>query len=366
MTKKLTKEQKKSIDKVVYTASNGNIKDSDTLVKMANGNPVAKTLALNTFDNITDKIIQQRVMNSKLSGHYTVWKQFEHSKLLGNGKEFVKNYAQGMAYPTDAGTNKYVPDDRYDRTPISQTLANPTKKQFKLTMTGEQLLSKVVSVEKMMEIIAGIVNTFEQDINLYMTHVMYTLLSNLTPSKTINDTDSPSAYYCAREIGKYLRQASSFRKDYTIDQATYPNVFDCWNKEDVVLFISAETMNNFDLGISPVLFNPEKTGFNNLGIGQLIEMPSTKYDNTFVEGSQETPAWSTDPYIPNTTVLALSKNSIALLPQLKQMATQRFINNMTDLYTYDFWYVAQIVKFTLGFKYSCANLNKTPEESDAE
>lgn len=368
MTKKLTKKQSDALDRVVRTASKGHIKNADQMVKMASsGVKVQKELALETFENITDKIIQQRIMTSTLTEDiYRKWRQFQENDLLGNGKEYVKTYAQGMAYPTDAGTDKYTPDERYDRTPITQTLANPVKKQFKLTMTGEQLLSKVVSKEKMVEIISSVVNTFEQDIDLYMTHVLYTLLANTTFSKVINDTDSTSAYYCARKIAQTLKAGSSYRKDFTIDTTTYPKVFDCLKPSNTILFFAQKTMVNFDVGISPVLFNPEKTGFNNLGVGQVVEMPATKYDNTYVENTQEEPAWADEPYIPENTVIALSKNSIAILPQLKKMATQRFINNLTDLYVYDFWYIAQIVKFTLGFKYTCDNLNKTPEESDVE
>lgn len=366
MTKKLTKEESVALDRVVRTASKGHIKNADQMVKMAsNGTNIQKSMALEAFDNITDKIIQQRIMASSLDDSiYRTWRRFEQNELLGNGKEFVKIYAQGMAYDTDAGSNKYVPDARYDRTPVSQTISSPVKKQFKLTMTGEELLSKVVSKEKMVEIISTVVNTFEQDIDLYMTDVMYKLLAGARFQKSITDEDSPSAYYCAREIAKYLKQASSFRKDFNID-ASYDSA-DCWKKSDVMLFISQKTMTNFDIGISPVLFNPEKTGFNNLGIGQVIEMPATQYDNTFVAGTHETPTFTDSPYIEETSVIAISKNSIALLPQLKKMATQRFINNMTDLYTYDFWYVQAIIGFTLGFKYTCANLNKTPEESDVE
>ena len=159
MNKKLTHEQEVALDRVVRDASNGAIDGADTLIKMSQGNKVAKDLALETFDNITNKIIQQRVTTSGLSSMYTVWKQFENNPLVGNGKEFVKIIPDGMAYPTDAGSTNYVPSKRYDNTPITQTIQNPVKKQFRLTLTGEQLLSKVVSKEKLLEIFKNLILT---------------------------------------------------------------------------------------------------------------------------------------------------------------------------------------------------------------
>lgn len=356
--------ENKALDSAINEASHGEVPSAEAMVANAqSGTRSGRMLALEAFDNLTNKIVLQEIRRSDVSSIYTVWRRFLGSKLIGNGKEYVKMFAQGMAYPSDVGSLNYVPNRRFDRTPVAQTMSNPVKKQFKLTMTGEELISKMVSVEKLEQLIAEVVNTLTQEIDLYMTHVMYQLLSDTRFQKDIPDTQSTSAYYCAREIGKYLKQASSYRNDFIINPQ-FNTVFDCWRKEDVIMFINQITMNNFELGLSPVLFNPQKTGFNNLNVSQVIEMPATQYDNVYVEGTHEEPTFTNTPYISENSVICISKNAITFLPQVEKMATQRFINNLTDLYVYDFWYIADVIGFELGFKYTCDNLNKTPEEAD--
>ncbi|MCF0116986.1 MAG: hypothetical protein HUJ61_02930 [Bacilli bacterium] len=148
--------------------------------------------AINAFNSITTKVLQQRIFSVALPEVYNAYKKFEGEKLIGFGREYVLPYPQGNVY--NFNRNAYLPSDqngnvtRLDKEPVAQTISNPSRKLTQVTITREELLSKMTSIDKLEQLIAQVVQDMQHDFTLFFADKLFSLIGSATFSKTITSS----------------------------------------------------------------------------------------------------------------------------------------------------------------------------------
>ena len=353
------------------------INSADELVQAATSkNANSQRDALRIYDDITNKIVQQNITSTTiLNGIYNLPYLFQGSRLIGNGTEYVHIYPQGSVYPFNL--NGYLPShvdkttqqlkiSRYDRKPVTQIISDPVKVCTKMTITRAELLSRMVSVEKLEQLVAETITTFEKEMVLYLAHKVFKLITNATYSKVIND-DSADCYAAWTKFGEIIKKSETFRNDFVIDQTTYPNVGNTWLKDDKLIFMSAAVYTKYTLGLKPVVFNNKDLALDrSIDPNNIYILPDTQYINDYDEQSGDTAEFVDTPYIDDKTIICISKYSVSYKVQVNMYDEQYFANNTTDFYQKNLWYVLDMVKFTNGFKFISDNLTTLPQDADEE
>ena len=353
------------------------INSADELVKAATSdNKNSQRDALRIYDDITNKIIQQNITSTTiLNGIYNLPYLFQGNRLIGNGTEYVHMFPQGSVYPFTLGgylpshvdkTTQKLKVARYDRKPVTQIISDPVKVCIKMTITRAELLSRMVSVEKLEQLVAETITTFEKEMILYLAHKVFKLITNATYSKVIND-DSDDCYAAWTKFGEIIKKSETFRNDFVIDQTAYPNVGNTWLKDDKLIFMSAAVYTKYTLGLKPVVFNNKDLALDrSIDPNNIYILPDTQYINDYKEQNGDTPQFVNTPYIDDKTIICISKYSVSYKVQVDMYDEQYFANNSTDFYQKNLWYVLDMVKFTNGFKFISDNLTTLPQDTDEQ
>lgn len=329
--------------------------------------------ALELFSHIVNKIVMQEISSPEIPNVYRVWKRFTGSRLIGNGTEYVLAYSQESVYPYSI--NGYLPSDefggsgedelrvrRFDNEPISQIISNPTRCRIPLTLTRSALLSKMVSLQKLELLVAKIKGLIMKALDFYMTDKVFTLITGATLSKQITSTAS-DGYGAWKDFGVAMSETQKYSQDYVIDQVNYTNG-NYTPKDEWLVFMSPKTYATYTMGIKPVIFNNKELALDKvINPNNVYCLPTSKFKNDVLEETTKGQVeFKQEPYIDDETIICISTKAISLKPQLDNFDSQSFVNNMTQFFQQNFWYVLDLIKFENAFKFKCANLNKLPNE----
>lgn len=360
------------------TGKSYGINNADDLIKNAtSGNRNLQANALEVFDALTNKIIQQNVTaTTVLPGIYDLPNIFQGNRLIGNGKEYVHTYPQGNVYDwnregylpshKDKTTGNIVPS-RYDREPVAQIISDPIKKCVKMTITREELISRMVSIEKLEQLVAETINCFSKDMVLFLAHQCFSKIVSTNFSKTIND-NSADCFTAWNNFGTHMIECETFRKDFVIDQTHFSKVGNTWLKDNKLIFMSPAVYAKYTMGLKPVVFNNKELALDKIiNPANIYILPVVQYNNEYeTESTAGEPEFIDTPYIDDQTIIILSKDSVAYQVQVEMFDRQYFANNTTDFYQKNLWYTLDVVGFTNGFKFISPNLTTLPQEIDDE
>ncbi|MGL4950452.1 MAG: hypothetical protein ACRC4M_01225 [Mycoplasma sp.] len=277
----------------------------------------------------------------------------------GNSKEYISKQKTGAGtYVADnflpKGRSKKVIETKiismYDK---DGTLADGAY-QFRKTITVEEAeYLPYFTSGSLNEFIAALTSEVMEIYEYFLFDRISTIVSKLSPQKTINGT-AKNAFDCwVEEIFPTIADMLTMNSEYNYSVDTV-SVHAC-NYEDLMIITSVKTAEGIRNGLKTQLFNAQLLGPRENWDSQIETL-----GNKLIVGTEEEIIKVGGKYVSDDEVIVIQKDLIRHLLQLTKSGSQAWVENMVISIVLHVWGVAGILPWCKAFKYVNPNLNTLP------
>lgn len=180
--------------------------------------------------------------------------------------------------------------------------------------------------------------------------------TNTRPGKVINGTADNAFDAWANEILPEIRKMTTMSSNYTYNTVQTNLMFT--NPEDLIIFANPKTIQVLESGIKSQLFS-----------AKLLDIKGILNENNLYDAglklqvgteSNKITTHATDYYIPENTIIVLSKYALKHFTQIDRIETAYYGRNMATEFTMHKWGAMDALPWGQGFVYINNNLNTLP------